>query len=103
MRGETRVSVRWREFGGRSLEGMALPQACAHQFPVGRSSPSAATRIFILLTVTLQHFREGPLAGQGQMEALHHLSARGRMRPNFICATCEGQYGGVRNEVTDIM
>lgn len=60
VRGETRVSVSRREFGGRSLAGMALSQACTHQLPVGQWSPSAATCIFILLTVTLQHFRERP-------------------------------------------
>lgn len=104
MRGETRASLRR---GGAARVQWLESRGCGT--PTGvRLADSSGTMKLLLRLASLSSYQSpfntsGKAHGQGQMEALHHLSARGRPLPNFICRTHKWKYGGMSNEITDIM
>lgn len=80
VRGEARVWVRRQQTARVQGQGsVVLPQACAHQLPLGQSAFCCDLHLYPLSSH--QHLRESPSGGQGQTEVLHHPPAQGRPLP----------------------
>ena len=74
-RGVMEEGERQSQISGRSLGGIALPEVGSCQVPGGCWGPFGVTYIFILSTITPQHFKEHQYAGgQGQAGVLFYPS-----------------------------